>query len=132
MSVGHPQGQVTQSYSGEQHECSPNEAVNQLSSQDSKSSTDSIYLDQVNDTAVSATYKEEVASPTSPGPFEKENSPHGGSPTVEESLEARLGRLGRQRPEAFGSVWAEIGFVFSISMSQILSVILSSNLLTTH
>lgn len=42
--------------------------------------------------------------------------------TFEESAEARLERLGRQRPEAFDSVWSEIGFVFSISMSQVLSV----------
>ena len=44
------------------------------------------------------------------------------SPPVEESLEARLDRLGRQRPDAFSSIYAEIGFVFSISMSQVLSV----------
>ncbi|KAH8682923.1 major facilitator superfamily domain-containing protein [Tricladium varicosporioides] len=36
-------------------------------------------------------------------------------------MEARLERLGRQRPEVFDSIWAEIGFVFSISMSQILT-----------
>jgi hypothetical protein len=41
---------------------------------------------------------------------------------VEESAEARLARLGRQRPEAFDSIWSEIGFVFAISMSQVLSV----------
>jgi hypothetical protein len=82
-----------------------------------------MYLEQVNETALAAAYREEVASPTSPGPFEKENSPHGRAPAVEESLEARLERVGRQRPEVFGSVWAEIGFVFSISMSQVLSVI---------
>ncbi|RDL34974.1 uncharacterized protein BP5553_06905 [Venustampulla echinocandica] len=40
---------------------------------------------------------------------------------VDESLEARIERLGRQRPEAFDSIWAEIGFIFSISMSQILA-----------
>ncbi len=80
-------------------------------------------FDQVNDTALAAAYQEEVASPRSPGPFEKENSPHGGSLAVDEPLEARLERLGRQRPEVFGSIWAEIGFVFSISMSQVLSVI---------
>ncbi|PMD28151.1 MFS general substrate transporter, partial [Hyaloscypha hepaticicola] len=56
-----------------------------------------------------------------PRPFEEGKSPKGGSPAVDESLEARLERLGRQRPELFGSVWAEIGFVFSISMSQVLS-----------
>lgn len=40
----------------------------------------------------------------------------------EESLEARIERLGRQRPDEFNSLWAEIGFVFSICMSQVLSV----------
>lgn len=47
-------------------------------------------------------------------------------PTVdcssEESLDARIERLGRQRPDNFQSLWAEIGFVFSICMSQVLSV----------
>jgi hypothetical protein len=99
---------------------------NQLSTHDSYSTTESMYLEQVNETALAAAYQEEVASPTLPGPFEKENSPRSGAPAVEESLEARLQRLGRQRPEVFGSVWAEIGFVFSISMSQVLSVIPSS------
>ncbi|KAN0103224.1 MFS general substrate transporter [Hyaloscypha variabilis] len=78
-------------------------------------------FDQVNDATIAAAYQEEVASPTSPGPFEKGNSPPGGSPAGEESLEARLERLGRQRPEVFRSLWAEMGFVFSISMSQVLS-----------
>lgn len=44
------------------------------------------------------------------------------APAIEESNEARLERLGSQRPEVFGSIWAEIGFVFSISMSQVLTV----------
>ncbi|PMD43547.1 MFS general substrate transporter [Hyaloscypha variabilis F] len=78
-------------------------------------------FDQANDATIAAAYQEEVASPTSPGPFEKGNSPPGGSPAGEESLEARLERLGRQRPEVFRSLWAEMGFVFSISMSQVLS-----------
>lgn len=42
-------------------------------------------------------------------------------PAVEESMEARIERLGRERPPAFKSIWAEIGFVFSIYMSQILT-----------
>jgi hypothetical protein len=84
-------------------------------------------LVQVNDAALAAAYQGKFASPASPGRFEKENSPHGGAPAVEESLEARLEQLGRQRPEVFSSVWAEIGFIFSISMSQVLSVSLSSN-----
>ena len=49
---------------------------------------------------------------------------------VEESTEARLERLGRQRPDVFASIWSEIGFVFSISMSQILSVSFSFNVLS--
>ncbi|KAM3081081.1 hypothetical protein ACMFMG_005034 [Clarireedia jacksonii] len=39
----------------------------------------------------------------------------------DETPEARIERLGRQRPEIFHSKWAEYGFVFSISMSQVLS-----------
>jgi hypothetical protein len=41
---------------------------------------------------------------------------------IEESDQARLERLGRQRPEVFGSIWSEVGFIFSIAMSQVLSV----------
>ncbi|KAG4034300.1 hypothetical protein MFRU_003g02700 [Monilinia fructicola] len=40
---------------------------------------------------------------------------------LEEAPEIRIERLGRQRPEVFKSLWAEIGFVFSISMSQVLT-----------
>jgi hypothetical protein len=79
-------------------------------------------MEQVTEAAVAAEYQEDVASTMAPGPFEREKLPHGGSLAAEESLEARLERLGRQRPEVFSSVWAEIGFVFSISMSQVLSV----------
>jgi hypothetical protein len=44
-------------------------------------------------------------------------------PAVEgQSFEARIKRLGWKRPEKFKSLTAEIGFVFSISMSQILTV----------
>lgn len=57
------------------------------------------------------------------GPQEKENRQQGSdSLVVEESDAARIERLGRQRPEVFSSLWAEVGFVFSISMSQVLSV----------
>jgi len=38
-----------------------------------------------------------------------------------ESEEARIERLGRQRPEKLSSLWREIGFVFSIAMSQVLT-----------
>jgi MFS family permease len=38
-----------------------------------------------------------------------------------ESEKARIERLGRQRPEKFGSAWQEIGFIFSVTMSQLLT-----------
>jgi hypothetical protein len=93
----------------------------------SNRSPDSIIIDHVNGTARAASYREGVASPSAPGPSEKESQQQGagassGCPTIDESVEARIERLGRQRPEVFGSLWAEIGFVFSISMSQVLSV----------
>jgi hypothetical protein len=47
---------------------------------------------------------------------------NGDDPGVEESEESRLERLGRQMPEVFGSIWSEIGFIFSVSMSQVLTV----------
>jgi hypothetical protein len=127
MSVENPQSHVARSHSQAQSNCLPGETLNQLSTHDSNSSIDSSCLVQVNGAALAAAYQEEFASPTSPGRSEKENSPHSGALAVEESLEARLEQLGRQRPEVFGSLWAEIGFVFSISMSQVLSVSLSSN-----
>ena len=40
----------------------------------------------------------------------------------EESHEARIERLGRERPEQFKTLWAEIGFVVSIVMSQVMTV----------
>jgi len=48
----------------------------------------------------------------------------GGDPkmTDEETHEGRIERLGRQRPEKFKTLWAEIGFVFSIVMSQVMTV----------
>ncbi|KAI9772434.1 MAG: hypothetical protein M1840_000637 [Geoglossum simile] len=42
-------------------------------------------------------------------------------PAVEESFETRIERLGWKRPEKFSSLTAEIGIVFSIAMSQILT-----------
>ncbi|KAF4624390.1 hypothetical protein G7Y89_g13783 [Cudoniella acicularis] len=67
-------------------------------------------------------YGKEISSPSTLGLQQNENHGQGGeSPAMKESLEARLDRLGRQRPEVFDSTWAEIGFVFSISMSQVLS-----------
>jgi MFS family permease len=38
-----------------------------------------------------------------------------------ESEKARIERLGRQRPEKFGSAWQEVGFIFSVTMSQLLT-----------
>jgi hypothetical protein len=40
----------------------------------------------------------------------------------EETVSQRIERLGRERPKAFKTLWAEIGFVFTISMSQVLTV----------
>ncbi|KIW06964.1 uncharacterized protein PV09_02623 [Verruconis gallopava] len=40
---------------------------------------------------------------------------------VEESIEARLNRLGRQRPSKFKSAWSELGFCYSVAMSQALT-----------
>nr|POE62419.1 drug resistance protein [Quercus suber] len=37
------------------------------------------------------------------------------------ALQSELERLGRERPSAFKSLWSEIGFVFSIVMSQFLT-----------
>ena len=39
----------------------------------------------------------------------------------QESAKARIERLGRQRPSVFHSTWAEVAFVFSIAMSQVLT-----------
>lgn len=40
----------------------------------------------------------------------------------EESERARIERLGRERPPQFKSIWAELGFVYSIVTSQLLAV----------
>lgn len=64
-----------------------------------------------------------VSSAEALRPLEKASHRQGGdSPSIEESNAARIERLGRQRPEAFRSIWAEVGFVFSLAMSQVLSV----------
>jgi len=49
--------------------------------------------------------------------FQKQN--HNG---VEESEGDRIERLGRERPQIFKSLWAEIGFCYSILASQIMAV----------
>lgn len=46
-----------------------------------------------------------------------------------EDLQRRIERLGRERPKQFKTLWAEVAFVFSIAMSQVLSV--STSLLAT-
>ena len=77
----------------------------------------------MNEIAGAAARQEDATRPTTSEHQEKESTHQKpASPAVEESLEARLERLGRQRPDVFHSIWAEIGFVFSISMSQVLSV----------
>lgn len=38
-----------------------------------------------------------------------------------ESLEARIDRLGRERPASFPTMWSEVAFIFSIMMSQIMT-----------
>ncbi|KAI9678827.1 MAG: hypothetical protein M1817_005887 [Caeruleum heppii] len=43
------------------------------------------------------------------------------APTSEDALDARLERLGRQRPDTFRSVWAELGFCYSILASQFMA-----------
>lgn len=48
----------------------------------------------------------------------------------DETHEARIERLGRQRPEKFRTLWAEIGFVFSIVMSQVMTVSIHSYFVT--
>lgn len=40
---------------------------------------------------------------------------------VDENFAVRIERLGRQRPPQFKNIWSEIGFLFSIYMSQILT-----------
>ena len=54
---------------------------------------------------------------TEPSP-DRDSSPES---ELEESLDARIHRLGRERPPTFKTVWTEIAFVFSICMSQILT-----------
>ena len=41
--------------------------------------------------------------------------------SMEEPMSARIERLGRERPAVFKTFWSEVIFVFSISMSQLLT-----------
>jgi MFS family permease len=67
--------------------------------------------------------------PTSPNPTagtDLFDATHDMDPTTatgleEESEKVRIERLGRQRPEKFNSAWKEFGFVFSVTMSQLLT-----------
>lgn len=79
-------------------------------------------LDSVDDIALAATYQDDILPVSGTQQGKQKDVP--GTATSEESVEARLGRLGRVRPEVFHSIWSEAGFVFSISMCQVLSVIL--------
>jgi len=89
---------------------------------DHEISRNSSILNQVNEAALAAAFQESIiASPPKLRQKETE-TPSQDPPAIEESTEARIERLGRQRPEVFDSIWSEIGFVFSISMSQVLSV----------
>ena len=90
--------------------------------QEMSSSGGNMVLNSVNEDALAAAYQEDIG-PASPRLQVRERpSQKLVSPVVEESAEVRIERLGRQRPEVFDSIWSEIGFVFSISMSQVLSV----------
>lgn len=42
-------------------------------------------------------------------------------PPIDEALQARIERLGRERPPAFPTIWSEILLVFTVSMSQLLT-----------
>lgn len=60
-----------------------------------------------------------ISSPTEGSSSGRENEKD--DPESEESLEARIERLGRERPPAFDSIWTEAPFVFSVLMGQILT-----------
>ena len=40
----------------------------------------------------------------------------------EESIEARIERLGRQRPDKFTTLWTEVGFCSSLLASMLMAV----------
>lgn len=108
---------------GEANASSPHQT---LTTNENSTTNENLNSNHENDNPLNSTHREDVANasaPRTPGPPEKETRYQGGdSPAIEESTEAMLERLGRQRPEVFDSIWAEIGFVFSISMSQVLTV----------
>ena len=59
------------------------------------------------------------AAASQPLPYADEKTTAEGP--IEESLEARIERLGRERPPVFTTLWSEIPFVFSVTMSQLLT-----------
>lgn len=48
-------------------------------------------------------------------------APDDGGPEGE-SMQARIERLGRERPAKFKTVWTEIGFCFSLLASMVMAV----------
>jgi hypothetical protein len=87
------------------------------------STSENSLWDPANKSARPSSAPEERNSSPILGPQQKETHPSRTDlPATEESTEARIERLGRQRPEVFKSIWEEIGFVFSVSMSQVLTV----------
>lgn len=89
----------------------------------SSSSRGGVVMAEVNEAPIVTIDQEEPRVPETHIPREDhKNSLERDVPAVEESHEAMLERLGRQRPEVFRSIWSEIGFVFSISMAQVLTV----------
>jgi MFS family permease len=65
--------------------------------------------------------KEDAISPVDEN-TDPPSKPKAAEPAVDEPVEARIERLGRERPKIFRTIWSEMGFVFSVSMSQILAV----------
>lgn len=131
MSLGNGQNTVVAALPNEHQLQTTDEANNSsphqiLTANENSTTKENTTSDHENDNSLNSTHREDVANastPQTPGPPEKETRYQGGdSPAIEESTEAMLERLGRQRPEVFDSIWAEIGFIFSISMSQVLTV----------
>ena len=58
---------------------------------------------------------------SSSDPSTPKTEDHNHKHEAEEPVSARLERLGRERPAKFKSIWAEIGFCYSVLMSQVLT-----------
>jgi hypothetical protein len=84
--------------------------------------TNEINLDHFHEAGFTTTLPGVNRPPTSESHKTEEDNQDQELAAIEESDQARLERLGRQRPEVFGSLWSEVGFIFSIAMSQVLSV----------